>query len=454
MYSNITNPVSTLSLHPAWSLDVVNERAYVSRLSDGTKVAALSAPEAVAVGLMNSRRTTADIKALMKTIAPADGGIALDQVLSRLEPLLSLDTKVQTQPSVSLSLLASVLPPESASGIRSLPGPKILHWWVTSVCPKRCAYCFADPIHGGKADDALLSFGTLERIFRESASLGADQLLVAGGEPLLRRDLPQVLASAISYGIEPGITTKHSINNELAAALADGGLKHICLSIDSTSESVNRVLIGATDHAAQTARSARNLAKHGVDFSFECVLTPFNIDGLEGVVSMASELGARKVLVVPYESVRSPIGLLSNQDMVLSDELDLMSKLDRLRRQYPNVELEKFEMLAARVDDTANCDIGITKLLFNAKGQVHRCYKLISDETLTGADLKEVSVARAWHDPEFAKIINPPRSKYADSACGGCSDFSNCHSEGRCIYQSLVDNSTYYAIDRRCGNRA
>jgi MoaA/NifB/PqqE/SkfB family radical SAM enzyme len=92
----------------------------------------------------------------------------------------------------------------------------------------------------------------------------------------------------------------------------------------------------------------------------------------------------------------------------------------------------------------------MTKLFFLPDGVVHRCYKLVDDLTLCGKDLKRTSLAEAWHDPGFASVISPPLPRYKESTCGTCGRFGDCHSEGRCVYESSIANGTYFGKDRSC----
>jgi MoaA/NifB/PqqE/SkfB family radical SAM enzyme len=438
----------SVALGPLWRLAVRDDQAYVLRAADGVRVAVLTPLEAVALGLMNGRRDDATVDELMREAVGEPGFGAARAIRRRLKPLLV--EGVTPSHRTSLEQLASVKLPDRRDGVRDLPGPKVLHWWVTDVCPRRCVYCFADPIHGHRADDATLDRRCLRDIFAEAATLGAEDMLVAGGEPFLRPDLPEVMGDAIAQGITPGVTTKYPIRSGLARRLAEAGLPHICLSVDSFSPDTNALLVGSPAYGEQVRASAINLTRVGIEFSIECVVTPFNLDDLEAVVAEAQALGAKVVQVVPFEPVRRPIGTVSNESMTLPDASGLDRRLDRLRADYDRVSIERFHQLGQDTRAGHNCDIGMTKLLFTSDGVVHRCYKLINDRSLRGADLKTTTVAEAWHDPGFTRTIRPDRAAYAGSACSACSRFSGCHDDGRCLFQSQMDHGTYYDRDRAC----
>lgn len=433
----------------AFRFVVRNRRAYVERVADAQPVAALWPAETAVLGLMNGRRSWGDLEQVLGTASGETGAALLNSLRNRLGPLLQ-DRGAPVRP-VPAGVLSALLPPDPAEGIRPLPGPRVLHWAVTRFCPRRCAYCYAEPLHGGAAPDATLPRERLQAIFVEAVSLGAGHLLAGGSEPFLREDLPEVLGDAEQAGLTPSVTTKHPITDALARRLAEAGVRHISLSVDSMDPEQNRVLVGNAGYPAQVRLSAARLRAVGVAFSIQTVLTARNLDALDGVAEFAERSGALVMQVVPFEPVRAPIAGLLNQDMELPPQTPVDEIVDRLKRTYPGCRVERFEFLGEGSRSDYHCDVGMTKLFFLPDGVVHRCYKLTADVRLRGLDLKEVSVARAWHDPGFRHTLFPPAEEYRGSGCSSCGRFQSCHDDGRCIYNALVRHGRYAAPDRECG---
>lgn len=436
------------ALARTWNLVVHDDRAYIERTTDRQRVAALTAFEAVTMGLFDGRRTVGEVVEVVGQATGSEGRIAATRVASRLAPLL-VSAGPRESPT-SLDPLARVRVPRPDEGIRALPGPRVLHWWVTSVCPRRCVYCFAEPEHGASAPDATLPRARLAELFAEAQTLGAQSLLVAGAEPLLRPDLPEVLGDAIACGIEPVVTTKHTISAGYAKRLASAGLRHLSFSLDAVDDQANAALVGAPSYARQVRASMARLREVGIAFSLQAVATRRNPTTFEEVVALAVREGAIVVQVVPYEPVRRPIGSLDNDDLVLESDKPLRRRVAELQAEHPQLRVEVFQQLGSGDRAGYQCDIGMTKLFFLADGTVHRCYKLRYDPRLRGRNLLHTTIAAAWHDPGFRDVISPPRAAYAGSSCHGCDRFNGCHAEGRCIYQALVDHGRYEAPDRAC----
>lgn len=443
------NLLDATALRPTFAVRILRNRAYIVRRSDEQPVAALSPAEAVLVRLLDGERLVRDLEqefaaAFGETMRPG-----FRYALERLAPLLHDGPTIPCEHGVEE--LAAVASADPAEGIRPIPGPRVLHWHVTQYCPRRCAYCYAEPIHGSKAPDATVGLQRLKVLFEEAVDLGAVTILVSGAEPFLRPDLPEALGLAIDAGLSLLLTTKYPISANIAERLARAGVNHISLSIDSLDSDENACLVGSRTYASQMRRTVRNLHSAGVEFSVQSVVTQHNVRSVAAVAKFAEREGARVMQLVPYKDVRNPIAALSNADLRLQ-EVSLVDELcDGLAQKHPQIQIQRF--VEAANDGGFHCDIGQTKLLILPDGVVHRCYKLTSDASLRGMDLKEVSLARGWHDPGFVEIALPAAHVYAGTVCGSCGSKPNCDRSGRCIYDAAVNHGRYAVPDRNCSGR-
>ncbi|MBU8854757.1 GTP 3',8-cyclase MoaA [Bacillus sp. FJAT-26377] len=132
---------------------------------------------------------------------------------------------------------------------------------VTDRCNFRCRYCMPEEIFGADYPflpaENILSFDELERLTRLFASLGVKKVRITGGEPLLRKGLPDLINRLKQIeGIDDiAITTNGSLLKKHAEALSKAGLSRVTVSLDSLDEvrfqelngnrgSVKRVLEG------------------------------------------------------------------------------------------------------------------------------------------------------------------------------------------------------------------
>jgi GTP 3',8-cyclase len=105
---------------------------------------------------------------------------------------------------------------------------------VTDRCNLRCTYCMPEEVvFMDRAE--LLTFEEIAHFVRVAAPLGIDKVRLTGGEPLMRRDLPRLVAlvAAVPGIKDVGLTTNGILLAEQAHALYDAGLRRINISLDT-----------------------------------------------------------------------------------------------------------------------------------------------------------------------------------------------------------------------------
>ena len=109
---------------------------------------------------------------------------------------------------------------------------------ITDRCNFRCVYCMPKEVYG--RDYAfldrreLLSFEELERVVALFAGLGVRTVRITGGEPLVRRDVEQLVERLAAIpGLALALTTNGTLLAAKAEALARAGLGRVTVSLDS-----------------------------------------------------------------------------------------------------------------------------------------------------------------------------------------------------------------------------
>lgn len=118
---------------------------------------------------------------------------------------------------------------------------------VTDRCNFRCVYCMPKEIFGKDYQflerSALLSFEEITRIARLFTRLGVEKIRLTGGEPLVRRNLEQLIGQlALIPGLDLTLTTNGSLLAKKAEALHAAGLKRITVSLDSLDDAVFKAM--------------------------------------------------------------------------------------------------------------------------------------------------------------------------------------------------------------------
>ncbi len=108
---------------------------------------------------------------------------------------------------------------------------------VTDRCNFRCRYCMPAEGLAWLPKPDVLTFEEIQRLVRVMAAIGVGDVRLTGGEPLVRRDLPELVRMlAATPGVEDlSLTTNGVLLDRLAAPMAAAGLRRINVSLDSLS---------------------------------------------------------------------------------------------------------------------------------------------------------------------------------------------------------------------------
>ena len=150
----------------------------------------------------------------------------------------------------------SALPQTPSAPLDRLGRPlRDLRLSVIEACNFRCGYCMpADKVADDYGFDAAgrLSFDEIEALVRGAARLGVSKLRITGGEPLLRKDLPRLVARLAQVeGIDDlAMTTNGTLLARHARALREAGLRRLTISLDALDPALFRELSGGRGEVA------------------------------------------------------------------------------------------------------------------------------------------------------------------------------------------------------------
>jgi cyclic pyranopterin phosphate synthase len=125
-------------------------------------------------------------------------------------------------------------------------GMRDLRISVTDRCNFRCTYCMPREVFDANykflPHEAILSFEEIARLARVFVGLGVQKIRLTGGEPLLRKGLPDLVAMLAPLGVDLTLTTNGSTLVKHAQALKDAGLNRLTVSLDSLDEATFRAM--------------------------------------------------------------------------------------------------------------------------------------------------------------------------------------------------------------------
>jgi GTP 3',8-cyclase len=207
---------------------------------------------------------------------------------------------------------------------------------VTDRCNLRCAYCMPEEQYAWLPKQDLLTFEEIARVVDAFTRAGVRKVRLTGGEPLLRRDLPALVALlAARPALEDlAITTNGVLLADQADALRAAGLRRFTVSLDTLSPERFRRLTRRDDHAAVLRGIAAVARTPGLKLD-AVVMRGENDDELADLLAYGREVGA-EVRFIEYMDVGG--ALRWSMDRVVSRAEMLARITARLGAVTPVIE--------------------------------------------------------------------------------------------------------------------
>lgn len=164
---------------------------------------------------------------------------------------------------------------------------------LTYRCPLACPYC-SNPLNMAGYQDELTT-DEWRRVLAEASELGVLQCHLSGGEPLLRRDLGEIVAHAHDVGLYTNlITSALGLSRSKAEELRAAGLDHVQISIQADEPTVSDRIAGTPSF--QRKIEAMGVVKElGWPLTMNVVLHRHNIDRVADVLALAEDVGADRL---------------------------------------------------------------------------------------------------------------------------------------------------------------
>jgi radical SAM protein with 4Fe4S-binding SPASM domain len=413
----------------------------------------LSPAEALALLLLGQIGAISDVHRYLGRLGPAFPA-ALERVTHRFATYLGTGTGSRFDPA----WWGEKLPFAKVRASNREAAPASITWMVTLECNRRCPYCFYKiiPARDGtrhRPRDATLSTQDALQMIEEMARIGTADLYLTGGEPLLRDDLPDLIASAAAFGIRPHVVTKYAIDRQMAERLAASHLHHLTISLDDLRTGPATQLTGVSDYPAQALASIERALEAGLNVEVNAVQTALNEDDLDKLGVRLAEMGVPRFTISPLQP---PYFRNANVGKFLTI-VRLDSVLDRVRAAVGDRMIVEGGG-AASSDQGANqgcapdlvCEVGTRSLHILPNGDVTRCHYLPDRPDLVVGSVKRSTIMEIWNGQRLFDLVDPRPDAYAETACHSCGGFKKCNARGRCVASAVLEHDRVFAPDAFC----
>jgi pyrroloquinoline quinone biosynthesis protein E len=318
---------------------------------------------------------------------------------------------------------------EKAGSIpRALEAPLWVNAEITYKCPLHCVFCY-NPTDYTQYGSEISTEDWL-RVFRQARALGAVQLGISGGEPLMRDDVEVMVAESSKLGYYVNlITSGIGLTEKRIAAFREGGLGQIQLSFQDSTREMNDFL-SSTKTFELKSKVARLIKQYEYPMVLNVVLHRLNIDHIGQILDMAEAMGADHVELA---NTQYYAWAMLNRDHLLPSREQLTRAeeiTNRFRARVGNKMKVYFVVPDYYADRPKKCmnGWGTTFLNVTADGLALPCHEARMLPGLTFPNVREHELAWIWNEsPGFNKYRGDGWMKEPCRSCpekekdlGGC----------------------------------
>jgi MoaA/NifB/PqqE/SkfB family radical SAM enzyme len=205
--------------------------------------------------------------------------------------------------------------------------PLYVQFYITARCNLRCQQC---NVIYANSDVTESSTETAISAIKNLGKIGTNVLLFTGGEPFMRKDLPQLVSAAVRNRIHPRIQTNGLATPSALQECVDAGCKDISISLDSLESSKQDFLNGEFENswnqAITTISNVSNIFPEDAFCAFGCVFSPFNYKKVTEVIKFATTIGWQTSLVPAHSTERDSARAFSTFDQTMRFPVEIQAE--------------------------------------------------------------------------------------------------------------------------------
>ncbi|AHV97528.1 radical SAM/SPASM domain-containing protein [Paenibacillus sabinae] len=224
-------------------------------------------------------------------------------------------------------------------GVSAGRGPVVV-WNMTRACNLSCKHCYANACPAHDPDE--MTTEEAKRFIEDLAAFHVPVLLFSGGEPLIRKDIFELISYAAGKGLRPVISTNGTlITQDTALKLKEAGVGYVGVSLDGLEER-HDAFRGRKGSFEQALSGIRNCLSIGQKVGVRFTISKHTYGDLDGVLDLIERENIPRACF--YHLVYSGRGsALQKEDVTHEQSRDalkrIMAKTLDLHRKGKQVEL-------------------------------------------------------------------------------------------------------------------
>ncbi|RLC25472.1 MAG: 12,18-didecarboxysiroheme deacetylase [Deltaproteobacteria bacterium] len=164
----------------------------------------------------------------------------------------------------------------------------VVVWNITRRCNLKCVHCYAHA--KDQVFDNELATEEGKTLIDDLSQFKVPVLLLSGGEPTIRKDLPELAAYAIEKGMRAVISTNGTlITQQMARVLKDIGLSYVGISLDGM-EKIHDRFRGVKGAFRAALEGIKNCKDAGIKVGLRFTINKFNVNEIENIFNLLEDM--------------------------------------------------------------------------------------------------------------------------------------------------------------------
>lgn len=300
---------------------------------------------------------------------------------------------------------------------------------VTNRCNLRCAMCQIPEM----ADGEEVSTEILKDLINDAVKLNPNSIVFSGGEPLLRKDIFELISLTNNHKINTCLTSNGILlDDSVAGKLASSGIGVVNISIEGP-ERVHDSLRGRGNFK-KALRALENLARHKIETTIATIVCRQNYRTLPFVMDLAHQFKVTTVKFQPFSDIFLKRKNIKNKfflsPKVLKDlERSISQVIDKSKEYKISTNpcnylytIPAYLSGAWKNDSNNACSALRSSCPISANGNVYLCW-VLSEKPI--GNIKKTKLYNIWNSPEH----NLAREAVEKCGCLGC--LMSCYDNNR-----------------------
>lgn len=362
---------------------------------------------------------------------------------------------------ITLQKLLAKISARNFAGIEKLPelsnieGFRMLNLYITNSCNLSCPHCF---MNAGVPMDNELSTSQIKKILFDFKTCNGTNVTITGGEPMMRKDLMNILQYAHEIGLSLTVLTNGLLWDLSSIDLTAKIIDEIQISIDGVDDKTNASIRGI-GHFSQAIKTAKEFSKRGVRVSIATTFAKedLNMDIAFKYIVLKSEIEkeAGSNLIFKFSKKLLPgrgKALTNAENEDYSRKVSMIEKI-----VSPNAKIENFKLGHEPNQLSRNCGIG--GISIRADGHVFFCNRVHEVDDYGPVFNRSIAewlrISAEINETTSVDNVEPCCSCYLKNICnGGCriDDFTaqghTLKTTGKWIRKSCSESTKKQLIDK------